>query len=253
MKARLILTRCGAAIASFLLICGLSAKADHIDGDAVITISGWDGTSTLVDEILVPVSSDHTFTIQDAPSSSALWTGEIDASGDSDPFTNIAFSVTNLAPVPVEYIFSITIPIAPILGATVHGGSTGGSTTDANGNGMGGLSTITSVPGVPFYAGQIDGLTVLPIYPAPTSFSFIFPGQTISIPALNPGLPGPTLPGGAALATIGIVHRFKLSPGDSVAVTSFFQVEPVPEPTSIALATIGATSVMWLAIRRRRK
>jgi hypothetical protein len=245
-------TRCVATIASFLLICGLSAKADHISGNAVISISGWDGTTTLTDEILVPVSSDHTFNIQDAPSASDLWMGEIDAWGDSDPFTNLAFSITNLAAVPVEYTFSITIPIVAIPGGTVHGGSTGGSTTDANGDGSGGLSTITSVAGVPFYAGQIDGTTVLSIYPDPTSFAFIFGGQTITIPALNPGLPGPTLPSGPALLTIGIVHRFKLSPGDSAAATSFFQVE-VPEPSAIVLAAIGAAGVVWLAIRRRRK
>jgi hypothetical protein len=79
---------------------------------------------------------------------------------------------------------------------------------------------------------------------------FAFGGQTITIPALNPGLPGPTLPSGPALATIGIVHRFTLSPGDSMSATSFFTV--VPEPASIALAAIGFLALVWHVGRRRR-
>ena len=77
------------------------------------------------------------------------------------------------------------------------------------------MTPITSLPGTPFYAGMIDGATVLSIYPDPTSFAFLFasPGQTVNIPALNPGLPGPTLLGGPALETIGIEHEFALSRG----------------------------------------
>ena len=135
----------------------------------------------------------------------------------------------------------MVVPIVPQLPATFYGGSTGGSVTDANNDGVGGVSTVA---GLPFYAGQIDGATVLPIYADPTNFPILFAGQTLNIPAQNPGLPGPTLPGPPAFATIGIVHNFSLSAGDSTATTSFFVVEPVPEPTTLALGLAGLLGVV---------
>ena len=178
------------------------------------------------------------------------------ANGNVDPFTGFGFGVTNLLAVPVEFIFSISVPIAPIVIGTLHGGSTGGSVTDTSMDALGGVSPITSVPGTPFYAGKIDAATVLSIYPDPFSFPpggvFLFGGATVNIPALNVGLPGPTLPSGPALVTIGIGHRFTLSPGDSMGASSFFQVEPIPEPSSIVLAVIGGLGLLWVRRRTRK-
>lgn len=235
-----------------ILVCGLSANAGQIvQGNVTINITGTAGELMMTDEVIIPILPGGTFDMKDVPTlGEGMWQGTLGAWGNVDPFTNLAFNVTNIALVPVGFTVSVLLPIAPIPGATLHGGSTGGSTTDANNSGTGGLSTLA---GIPYYAGQIDGATVLPIYPDPTSFTFFFAGQTVTIPALNPGLPGPTLPSGPALASIGIVHRFLLSPGDTAAGTSFFIVEPIPEPSSIVLAVIGGMGLLLWARRRRRK
>ena len=231
--------------------------------EATVSIAGWNTETgeTLTDEFTIPISeSDGSYHIFNVQSESAYWDASyINAWGNVDPSTNLAFGITNVAAVPVEFTFSILLPIAPIAGATVHGGSTGGSVSDSNGNGIGGLTTITSVAGVPFYAGQIDGVTVLPIYPDPTSFppGGVFPMgtfSTYSIPAANVGLPA-TLPSGPAPASIGIVQRFKLAPGDSMASSSVFNVEPagVPEPSTMILALGGVLALGWHVVRRRRR
>ena len=242
-----------------ILTCGFSARASGIvSGNATIDIVGMDSIGhTMSGEFLIPIEG-GVFSAQHLTTSTALWDGAVDnASGNADPFVNLAFGVTNIAAVPVEFTVSIAVPIVPIPGATVHGGSTGGSVSDSNNNGVGGLSTIISVPGTPFYSGQIDGVGVLSIYPDPTSFPaggvFAFAGQTVNIPALNPGLPGPTLPSGPALLTIGISHRFLLAPGDSMSASSFFIVQPIPEPSSLMLATFGFVALgAWRWCRRTR-
>jgi MYXO-CTERM domain-containing protein len=49
-------------------------------------------------------------------------------------------------------------------------------------------------------------------------------------------------------ATIGIQLDFILSAGDSVAITSYFQVDPVPAPAGLALLGLAG-----LGGRRRRR
>ncbi len=98
------------------------------------------------------------------------------------------------------------------------------------------------------YSGEIDGVGVLPIYPHSTSFTAnSWAGETINIPAANVGLPGPTIPGPAANSSIGITHKFTLTPGDAVAFTSYFVV--IPEPNSMVL--IGVASSLILFVRRK--
>mgnify|MGYP002621741522 CR=1 FL=1 len=187
------------------------------------------------DEFQIPVNTDNSFALDNVSKDGTLWNlDSLQVSGNIDPFTSVNYAVTNNAAVTINFTVSVLLPIAPQLPTTLHGGSVGGALTDANNNGVATVATVGG--GVPFYQGQIDGSTVLSIFTDPYSLSVAFAGQTINLPAMNPGLPGPTLPSGPALASIGIINRFSLTPGDQFSGNSFFVIEPIPEPGTLVLA-----------------
>jgi hypothetical protein len=175
------------------------------------------------------------------------WVLSWEATVNPDPFVNGVFSLTNLSAVTQTFILSVTLPIIPQGPLTKIGGSVGLTLTDSNNNGV---ASVTDA-GDGIYFGQIDGADVLELFNDPYSLSVAFAGQTVVDSDLA-GLPGPTILGPAATATIGIYHRFKLTPGDSIGLTSFFVVEAVPEASSMSLVgAAGATLVGFGAFRRR--
>jgi hypothetical protein len=172
------------------------------------------------------------------------WELDYDLLAKPDPFVNAVYGLTNNSNITQTFILTVILPVSPpITPTSLMGGSTGGSINDANFDGVGTLTTAG--PGTSFYLGLIDLGGVLPIYADPYSVSVPFAGGTANIPAVAVGLPGPTLPGPPVFTSIGIQHEFTLTPGDAVAITSFFVV--TPEPTSCALIGLGA-----LALFRRR-
>ena len=180
--------------------------------------------------------------------SAAMWDMTWDMTVDTDPFVQSVIGFTNTSGMTQNFTVAVSLPISPsIPSASLIGGSMGGSVTDANSNG---ICTLATVSGTPLFSGDIDGAAALPIYPDPNSWTASFAGQTMTINAQNPGLPGPTLPGPAAINSIGITYTFSLTPGDSVALTSYFEVQPVPEPNSLVLLSLG---VCAMAFFRRRK
>lgn len=171
-----------------------------------------------------------------------------DMTVDPDPFVSAAFSVTNNAAVVQTFVVGVLLPIVPQLPFTVHGGSVGLSLTDANFNGDAELTDA----GFAVYQGEIDGVPVLDLLDDPYTLSTAIPGFTV-VDSDFDGLPGPTLPSGAALATIGITHTFTLTPGDKAAFTSFFVVEAIPEASTLALYGVGLAVLAGYGARNRGK
>jgi len=163
-----------------------------------------------------------------------------------DPFISASVDVVNNTGLTQIYTFIVTSPgVLSIPGGSRMGGSVQGGITDANFNGVGGVSTVG--PGSALYFGRIDGANVLSLLPDLTTIPVRFAGDSNSTNT-SAGLPGPTIPGPSVSSSIGIEHQFSLSAGDRATFTSFFVVEPVPEPASLSLLAVGAL----LMLRRRR-
>lgn len=253
-RARIALViLCRLPLAALTLTLAHTAAADRMSlptGDVTVTVTGVNpqtqqGRTARFD---VDVQSDGSFQLSDANSPGENWTlNDLDVSGNVDPFTNLNYAVTNNGAATLLFTVSVTLPISSQGPTTLHGGSMGATLTDANFNGV---ATVATSAGVPLYRGQIDGATVLSIYPDPYSQSVAFAGQSVNVPALNPGLPGPTLPSGPATSTIGIINQFTLTAGDTFSGNSFFVVEAVPEPNTLGLAA-AAVSALLFARRRR--
>lgn len=164
---------------------------------------------------------------------------------DPDPFVSFVGAFTNFAGVAMDFIFSTVLPVVPVLPSSLIGGSTTVTYGDANFDGLGGLTNSTL--GGAAYSGTVDGsnalnmLAVLGLAPA-FAGDTQFANQTL-------GLPGPTIPYGPALVSIGITQRFNLSTMDQATFNSTFRVEPVPEPTTGLLLGFGLLAMG--ALRRR--
>jgi PEP-CTERM motif-containing protein len=170
---------------------------------------------------------------------------EINLDIDSDPVVTGTTGVTNLFASTQQITLLFTLPIAPIPGSTLTGGSYRGTVTDNNGDG----ATVSAPTGSALYTALIDGANWQSLYPDPNSFaagSFL----SANIPATNFGSPIPSLPGPAALVSIGIRLDFNLTGFDSASFTSNHVVVPIPEPQTGALLGIG---LAFLAVRRRRQ
>jgi hypothetical protein len=250
---RAFLCGCLAVAIVFSVMPGLFAGSMVGGPSVVVTVKGVNAATPeqpgRTAEFKIPVQDNNgRFELSNArsPGTDTGWSlTDLDVSGNVDPFTSLNYSITNNAAVTLLFTVSVTLPVVPQGPATVHGGSMGATLTDANFNGS---ATVATSGGLPLYQGQIDGVTVLSIYPDPYSLSVPFAGASVNVPALNPGLPGPTLPSGPALSTIGIINRFTLSHGDIFAGNSFFVIEPVPEPNTLALLGL---CVIGFAGRRR--
>ena len=169
---------------------------------------------------------------------------EINFDLDSDPVVTGTTGVTNLFTTTQQITLLFTLPIASIPGSTLTGGSFRGTVTDNNGDG----ATIAAPSGSALYTAQIDGVNWQQLYGAPNSFAAGSFGSE-NIPSTSFGSPIPSLPGPAALTSIGIVLDFTLTGNDSASFTSN-HVVVTPEPQTGALLGLG---LAFLAIRRRRQ
>ena len=109
---------------------------------------------------------------------------------------------------------------------------------------IGTSATISTVAPTAIYQAQIDGVTV------ETLQDHLF---TLSTPqsAVSQGASfGFQLNNIAVTSNIGILLRFELTPGDTAAIISDFEIIAVPEPGTLVLLLLGGGI---LALRRQRR
>ncbi len=159
---------------------------------------------------------------------------------DPDPTVSNVISVTNNTAAIQTFIFSVTLPVSVTFGPpSLIKGSISGSATDNNGNGV----TLATSGGISLYRALIDGGVVRTLHDDPFSASTPFASGTASIPVADFGIPIAEVSGVATTTDIGITLRFTLTPGDSAAITSVFNVEPIPEPGTAILLLAGLTGL----------
>ena len=175
------------------------------------------------------------------------WVLGWDATADADPFVNGFFSIQNNSAITQTYTFTVTLPIAPpVVPVSSIGGSIGVTVTDTNGNGVATLAS--SGAGFVFNA-QNDGTTTLQLLGPGFALNAPFAGGSATASASS-GLPGGTIASIGANGSISITHTFTLTPGDAVGLTSFYLVNPVPEPGTLALFGAGALGLLRFGRRR---
>lgn len=162
---------------------------------------------------------------------------------EDDPFVTNNVNITNTGAVAQTYIVGVAIPITAFNYDQIVFSSVGFTTTDSNGDGL--LSVSAPI----FYSGTINGVTNL------TLLDPVSVGLADCSPLVTPGCTATISDGvvnqlaGPGVATqIGITLSFTLSPGDSIGVTSRFEI--VPEPATLGLVGCGLVGLALVGRRR---
>jgi hypothetical protein len=163
---------------------------------------------------------------------------------DVDPFVTNNIVLTNNSAVAQTFIISAAIPIPAFNYDRAIFSSVGVTATDSNANGS------VSVTSLALFEGQVNGVGVLSLLD-PVSLTQAncspFPNTPGCTATTSDGIVLQPLPAGVA-TVIGIKLQFTLSPGDSIGITSRFEI--IPEPGTLLLLGMGVTG---LALARRRR
>ncbi len=175
------------------------------------------------------------------------WTVEsYDMFLDPDPTVSNQMVVTNNTAVPQDFLVTVVLPVTVTFGPpSLITGSVGGSATDRNGDGV----TLNTIGSTAVYTAAIDNVSVRTLLNAPFSTSAGGFG-TAPVGPTNFGIPTAESVGVATTTNIGITLRFRLSPFDSAALTSVFNV--VPEPGTALLLGSGILALFAFGRRHSR-
>jgi hypothetical protein len=154
---------------------------------------------------------------------------------DTDPIVYNNYLIQNLTGVNQIYTVTVSLPTTWAAPNLIRGSiDTSVIGTDA---------TVSTVSPTPIYQAQIDGVTVETLQDH--AFSLFTPNSATSSSASF----GFQLNNVAVTTDIGIALKFQLTPGDTVAIISDFEIVEVPEPGTLSLGLLAGA---LLFLRRQR-
>jgi len=208
--------------------------------------SCWSGDYLIADGVVVNWSDVET--MSNGSSSVNDWEGThgLDLSTwtlsmDSEPFVTNNFTLTNTTTSVQTYTINSTIGITPAIADGRMRGSVGFSLTDNNNDGA-----TLAASGGSIYTALIDGNTARTLWPVPASYATF----STTVNSIDFGFPTREVAPESADTNFGITLMFSLTPGDSVAFTSNFDIVPVPLPAGGWLLGSGILGLAG-AFRRR--
>jgi hypothetical protein len=167
-----------------------------------------------------------------------IWDYEWMIKANADPFIESVFTITNLTGGDQTFNVSFGLPISPAFDPALKSGLLGFEFEDTNGDGSASV-TINS------WDGLIDDVSAMSLFA--TAIPCSGAGCTGSV---APVTDGPTLHAAGVNTDIGIDLSFVLSKGDSITVTTRFEVTPVPVPAAIWLFGSGLLGLVGIARRK---
>jgi hypothetical protein len=179
-----------------------------------------------------------------------------------DPFVTNNLTITNTGPVTSTFVATVMLPIPAFAYNTVIASSIGFTVTDSNSDGAIFFDAAAASTVYNGFVGFPVSTTLLGMDPtfmlgAPTA---TFPVNALSdcFPPIGTGCSATGTNGVASLGVapgvatvIGLTLAFQLGAGDSVGITSRFEIaNVVPEPTTLSLLGVAGLGVVALARRR---
>jgi hypothetical protein len=162
---------------------------------------------------------------------------------DPDPFVLNNILVTNTTTSTQIFSAFVGLPTT-FVSPNIISGNVRTNVIDGGSDG----ATIATTAPTALYQAQIDGVTVSSLQNH--IFSVVAPAGGSNTAS---DLFGPSLNAVPVTSNIGIQLRFSLTPGDTAAILSRFDVVAVPEPSSAALVAIALAVAAGIAARSRRR
>lgn len=193
--------------------------------------------------------SQYGYEVADGQQATTNWTlAWQDVSFDIDPGVSGNWALTNNTAGPQIFTVSVMVPVLAVTPSSLMFGSSSITVSDAN---FSGSATLSTVGASALYYGTIDTVAVgaSALYSPAYSLTAGSPGGTNSQTQSFGVFPG-SVAGPAVVGFIGIQHTFSLTAGDRATFDSTFHLIPVPEPGTLALATIGLAGIGIMGRRR---
>lgn len=233
------------AFCASLLLQAISAQAATVSGevdvvDIMLKPFDYNNMSTTVN-----VAADgKTFTMMGSDMGSMnggmvpVWDYDWMLTANADPFIESTFTITNLTSSTQTFNVNFNLPVTPPFSPGFKSGSLGINFIDTNNDGSA-SATLN------YWNGLIDGANALQL------FTFSIPCSGVGCSGnIAPVSTGPVLHAAGVNSTLDLNMSFDLTAGDTMTVSTRFEVSPVPVPAAAWLFGSGLLGLFGFSKRK---